>query len=374
MRSNSQKLGKFIELLNNKNSDKKYKISDVRGVNNKRELIYTKADISNRDLSKFLIVYPGEFFFNHRTSRNGAKFSITYNYEENPIIVTEDYTVFKIKEESKNKLLSDWLYMYLNRPELDRYVITNSWGSSTEFFNWDDICNIDLTIPSLEIQIKYCNVYKSMKENQLLYEKKLKDLKLVCDSYIEELRKENATEPIGKYIICTDKKTDTSKLKIMGISNQKKLVPSNSRTKGVDKNRYLKISQREFAYSPIHINDGAIAFNNTSYEFLLSPIYKTFKILDEDKLNSEYLMMWFSREEFTRYCWFYAFGSARDQFDWNQLCEIEIPVPSMEIQKSIAKLYSSYILRKEINDELKENLKRICPILINGSINEINCN
>ena len=370
MELNSVKLGKYIELLNNKNIDKIYSEKDVRGVNNKKELIYTKADISGRDLSRFSIVNPGEFFFNHRTSRNGSKFSITYNYVKNPIIVTEDYTVFKIKEEFKSEILSDWLYIYFNRPELDRYVITNSWGSSTEFFNWDDICNIELIVPSYNIQLKYCKIYKTIQNNQKIYEKNLYDLKLICDSYIEKLRRENEKEPIGKYIVCTDRKTDNSNLQIMGISNQRRLVESNSRTKGVNKSKYLKIEPREFAYSPIHINDGSIAFNNTKNEYLLSPIYKTFKVVNEEKLNSEYLMMWFSREEFTRYCWFYAFGSARDQFDWKQLCEIEIPVPDINIQKSIAELYNSYILRRNINEELKEKLKDICPILIKGSIEE----
>ena len=72
-------LGEFIELRENINTDLRYGVKDVRGVNNLKELMPTKADISGRDLSKFQIVYPGEFVFNHRTSRNGSKFSIAFN-------------------------------------------------------------------------------------------------------------------------------------------------------------------------------------------------------------------------------------------------------------------------------------------------------
>ena len=80
------KLGKHIELRGEINSDLTFGIDDVRGVNNLKQLMSTKADLNGRDLSKFQIVYPGEFVFNHRTSRNGSKFSIAYNDGEKPII------------------------------------------------------------------------------------------------------------------------------------------------------------------------------------------------------------------------------------------------------------------------------------------------
>ena len=129
-------LGNYVELCSNKNSDLIYGIEDVRGVNNKKQMMPTKANLKDRDLSKFQIVNPGDFVFNHRTSRNGSKFSIAYNDNKNPIICTEDYVVFKVKDECKKILNDRWLYMYFNRPEFDRFVITNSWGSSTEFYNW----------------------------------------------------------------------------------------------------------------------------------------------------------------------------------------------------------------------------------------------
>lgn len=138
----------------------------------------------------------------------------------------------------------------------------------------------------------------------------------------------------------------------------------------MDTDKYLRIDPREFGYSPIHINDGSIAFNNSNSSYLLSPIYKTFKIVDENCLKSEYLMLWFSRDEFTRYCWFYAFGSARDNFEWNQMCEFEIPLPDIKTQEAISNIYKCYIERKAINERLKAQIKDICPILIKGSIEE----
>lgn len=94
-------LGHYLELCSNKNTDLVYGIDDVRGVNNLKQLMTTKADLNGRDLSKFQIVNPGEFVFNHRTSRNGSKFSIAYNDGDKPIICTEDYVVFKIRDDCK---------------------------------------------------------------------------------------------------------------------------------------------------------------------------------------------------------------------------------------------------------------------------------
>ena len=141
------KLGDHIELREVVNSDLAFGTEYVCGVNNLKQLMPTKADINGRDLTKFQIVYPGEFVFNHRTSRNGSKFSIAYNDGEEPVICTEDYVVFRVKEESKKFLVAEWLYMFFNRLEFDRYVITNSWGSSTEFYNWEDICAVELELP-----------------------------------------------------------------------------------------------------------------------------------------------------------------------------------------------------------------------------------
>ena len=114
MASTNYKLGTYIELREVTNANFTFGPDDVRGVNNLKLLMPTKADINGRDLSKFQIVCPGDFVFNHRTSRNGSKFSIAYNGGERAVICTEDYVVFRIKEDAKQLLAAEWLYMYFN--------------------------------------------------------------------------------------------------------------------------------------------------------------------------------------------------------------------------------------------------------------------
>lgn len=360
------RLGDYIEQCDEKNTDELFSLEYVKGISTQKYFIETKANMDGVPLKGYKIIRPGCFAYVPDTSRRGDKISLAYNETNKVILVSSISVVFKVINEKE--LSSEYLFMYFNRPEFDRYSRYNSFGSAREPFNWEDMCDIEIELPDLPTQEKFVKVYLSMLENQKNYERGLKDLKLVCDGYIEDLRRKMPCEKIGPYIEETSRKTDDSYLQIQGISNQRKLNDSNSRVDGVDTTKYLRIDSREFGYSPIHINDGSIALNNTENSFLLSPIYATFKVKNESILLSEYLMLWFSREEFTRYCWFYAFGSARDTFEWKQMCEVEIPIPKINVQKSIVDIYRVYNERKEINERLKEQIKNVCPILIKGSI------
>lgn len=253
MASTKCKLGSYIELRENTNADLSYGIPDVRGVNNLKELMPTKADLNGRDLSKFQIVYPGEFVFNHRTSRNGSKFSIAYNDGAKPIICTEDYVVFRIKPECEKELSARWLYMFFNRPEFDRYVITNSWGSSTEFYNWEDVQAVELELPPYPAQQKYVDIYNAMLANQQSYEHGLADLKLVCDEYIENLGKKTVPEKIGRYLIPCDDRNEIglSVDFVRGLSVSKQVITTKANMNGVSLSNYKLFPQKLLRMFPI---------------------------------------------------------------------------------------------------------------------------
>lgn len=366
------KLGELIELSGQENTDLQYGIEDVRGVNNLKELMPTKADLNGRDLSKFQIVNPGEFFFNHRTSRNGAKFSITYNYESDPIICTEDYVVFKIKSEYEKILIKEWLYMYFNRSEFDRYVITNSWGSSTEFFNWDDIYSVELELPDYMTQKKYVGIYNAMLTNQHSYERGLEDLKLVCDAYIEDLRHKISCEAIEPYIKRQDIRNGSNGTKnVMGVSISKEFREPTSKVNRNELSNYKVVKPHQISFVQTTHNEKvfAYAYNDTDEDIVVTSVNEVFSV-NEDKLLPEYLSMFFNRVEFDRYARFHSWGSARETFTWDDLVKVEIPIADVAIQKFIVDIYTVYRKRKEINTKLKSQIKDICPILIKGSVEE----
>ncbi len=360
------KLGKLIELVEETNSDEQYGPEDVRGISNLKEMMSTKADLLGRDLSKFQIVRPGTFVFNHRTSRNGSKFSITYNYDSIPHIFTEDYVVFRIKEDYENILLREWLYMYFSRAEFDRFVITNSWGSSTEFYNWQDLCEFEITLPSIEQQRKYVDVYLSLQNNLATYQSKVDDLKLVCDGYIEDLRRKMPCKKIGKYISRESKNTDGQIKKVLGIGQNGFMEPQKDPNASL--RNYKLLRKGDIAYAPplYNILTGALHCYDEDENAVCSPIYEVFKC-DNKYLLPEYLTMWLKRDEFIRYAEFYAQG-VRQTFDYSLMEEIEIPIPDTNIQHSITDIFKVYKERVSICEELKSQIKSLCPILIKGSL------
>lgn len=366
-------LGEYIELRSVTNNDLSYGFEDVRGVNNLKVLMPTKADINGRDLTKFQIVYPGEFVFNHRTSRNGSKFSIAYNDGEKPVICTEDYVVFRIKEEAKQHLLAEWLYMYFNRSEFDRYVITNSWGSSTEFYNWEDICAVKLQLPSLPVQQKYVDIYKAMVANQQSYEHGLDDIKLSMDSLLDRIKHKSNMKPMGELLEEIDCRNDDGNISdVQGINITKQFMPSVADTNGVNLKNYKVVKRGQFAYSGMQTGRDEcirIALYDRDDPIIISPAYSVFEVKDSSVLP-QYIMMWFSRAESDRRGWFMSDSSIRTNLDLDRFYEIKLPVPDITIQKSVVELYTAYVTRRSISEKLKAQIRDICPILIKGSLEE----
>lgn len=365
------RLGELIELREVTNEDLLFGVDDVRGVNNLKKLMPTKADINGRDLAKFQIVHPGEFVFNHRTSRNGSKFSIAYNDGEKPVICTEDYVVFRIKEESKKNILADWLYMYFNRAEFDRYVITNSWGSSTEFYNWEDLCAVELNLPSLPVQRKYVDIYKAMVANQKSYERGLEDLKLVCDGHIEDLRRHMPCEKIGPYIKpCNERNVDNSISLFQGVTVDH--IFTDPKRIAEDAENGCVVHTGQFAFNKVmkaHNTKLPIALREGP-DCVVSSSYEVFEVSNKDKLLPKYLLLWMNRAETQRYAGFISFGTTRDIFSFEDLCQIAIPLPTTEVQRSIIEVFEVCQIRTNVNERLKAQIKDICPILIKGSLEE----
>lgn len=198
------KLGELIELCETRNDNLKYGVKDVKGISIQKEFIETKANMEGVSLKPYYLVQPDDFVYVTVTSRNGEKITLAHNISDSTYIVSSSYVVFKVKR--IELLLSDYLFMYFNRPEFDRFSRFNSWGSAREIFNWEDMCDIDIELPNIDIQQKYVEVYNAMLENQKSYESGLDDLKLGCDAYIEELRKELPHKKLGNYISLCDEK------------------------------------------------------------------------------------------------------------------------------------------------------------------------
>lgn len=360
------KLGDLIELCDERNSDGKYQISDVKGISTEKVFIDTKANLDGVSLNSYKIIRPGHFAYVPDTSRRGDKIALAYNDSENDVIISSIYTTFFV---SKVEILnSEYLFMFFNRPEFDRFSRYNSWGSARETFNWDDFCDTEIVLPPLNVQEKYVAIYKAMKENLKSYESGIEDLKLICDGYIEELRRNSkCLHKIGEYITIRNETNDDGQISLeQGININKEFITpqrSNSNLLG----RKI-VRHGDFAYcTQLNNSNVAIAYREGK-DCVVSSVYNVFYIIDEKKLFPEYLMLWLVRPEFGRYVYWSSVGSAYEFLNYENLHDFLIPVPSMNVQTSIAAIYKAYIERQRIAKELREKIKEICPILIRGSL------
>ena len=368
------KLGELISLCDERNSDNKYTLSDVKGISIKKEFIETKADMAGVSLSPYILVRPDSFAYVTVTSRNGEKITLAHNTSEDTYIVSSSYIVFKV--DKPEIILSDYLFIFFNRPEFDRYSRFNSWGSARETFSWEDFCDIDITLPSIEQQRKYVDVYLALQNNLAAYQSKVEELKLVCDGYLDRLKRENEKLKIGEFIEMCDERNSEGiyTLKnLRGVSIEKKFIDTKADMAGVSLAPYIVVKSDFFVFVPVTSRNGekiTLAINDSKDTYIVSSAYTVFKVQDTNKLLPEYLFMFFNRPEFDRYARFNSWGSAREVFTMDDMNDVEIPIPDISVQREIVNIHKCYIERQRIAEALKEQLKNICPVLIRGSLLE----
>ena len=184
---------------------------------------------------------------------------------------------------------------------------------------------------------------------------------------------------LGDFIRQVDvRNTDGKEENLLGVSVQKMFIPSIANTIGTDFTKYKVVKRGQFTYIPDTSRRGdkiGIALLTDYDEGLVSNIYTVFEVKDENELLPEYLMLWFSRPEFDRYARFKSHGSVREIMDWDEMCKAELPVPSIEKQRSIVKAYNTITdrieLKRKINDNLAETANALfCKMFFATSIAE----
>lgn len=172
---------------------------------------------------------------------------------------------------------------------------------------------------------------------------------------------------LGQFIRQVDVRNSEGKEEnLLGVSVQKKFIPSIANTVGTDFKKYKVVKKGQFTYIPDTSRRGdkiGIALLEDYEEGLVSNVYTVFEIIDEKQLIPEYLMLWFSRPEFDRYARFKSHGSVREVMDWDEMCKVELPVPPYEKQKEIVDGYKAITeriaLKQKINDNLVSTLQSI---------------
>lgn len=366
------RLGDYIRRSTVNNRNLQYSDDLIVGVNNTGVFTTPKGSTNGVNLKPYKIVETGAFVYNPTRLDLG---SIAYR-TEGLCIVSHLYMVFYLTDEGKKIIDPQWLFIYFRRNEFQREVTFRNFGSQRPEFNFEDMSDIVIPLPPIDIQQKYVAVYNAMLANQQSYERGLEDLKLTCDAYIDQLRSKYPLQKLGTLIsVCEEKNAGLQYGidDVKGVSIEKKFIDTKANMEGVSLRPYAVIKPDEFAYVTVTSRNGgkiSLAHNNTPNTYICSSSYVVFTVTDTDTLLPSYLAMLFRRDEFDRYARFHSWGSTRETFAWNEMCDVRIPIPSIEIQQDIVNIYEAYLTRKEINEKLKNQIKGLCPILIKGSIEE----
>lgn len=171
---------------------------------------------------------------------------------------------------------------------------------------------------------------------------------------------------LGDFIQPVDERNRDLKVDyLLGVSISKQFIPSIANIVGTDLSSYKIVRTGQFAYGPVTSRNGekiSIALLQDK-DCIISSSYTVFEVTDNERLDPEYLMLWFSRPEFDRYTRYMSHGSVREIFDWDELCKVELPVPSIEKQRGIVKAYNTITdrieLKRKINDNLEATLRAI---------------
>ena len=165
---------------------------------------------------------------------------------------------------------------------------------------------------------------------------------------------------LGQFIRQVDvRNTEGKEENLLGVSVQKTFIPSIANTVGTDFTKYKVVKKGQFTYIPDTSRRGdkiGIALLEDYDEGLVSNVYTVFEVIDEKQLVPEYLMLWFSRPEFDRYARFKSHGSVREVLDWDEMCKVELPVPTYDEQIKIVESYKAISERIAIKRQINDNL------------------
>ena len=365
-----KKIGDYIQVVSNKNKD--LEVTNLLGVNIFKNFMPSVANQSGLDLSKYKIISKGQFATNLMHVNRDEVLPVALYTDDEPALVSPAYKTFEVIDE--NELLPEYLMIEFQRPEFDRKAWTYCDSSVRGGLDWDRLCEIEIPIPHIDEQRKYVNLYKGLLNNQKTYQNSLDDLQLICNSYMDTL-KAKFLEPIGELVELVDKRnTDGANTNLLGINVNKEFMPSKAKTTESNLVKYKLISKGEFAYSAMQVGrDETVRVVLYSFDepAIISPAYSVFKVKDDVELLPEFLMLWFYRPEFNRFGWFISDSSVRASLEWERFCEIQVPVPDLKVQEAIVTIYHTLETRKRINEQLKDSIKPLCPVLMRGVVENI---
>ncbi len=359
------RLGDYIEELDIRNKDNAIKA--VKSVSVTKEFKDTNAKVNKEELQNYKIVPPNHIAY-VQTTKNERCFAVAINTSDDTYVVSQVDRVIRTKD---NDVLNiGYLYLFLRTKAFDRFAIFNSWGSARETFDWDELCRVQIPLPSIEVQQELVDTYNGLKSLAEQNEALVEQLSRLCEAFVVDCKTTYPIVKLGDYIdIYREKNVDCRITLEQGINiNKEFITPQRSNS---DLSSRMIVRKGQFAYcTQLNNENVAIAYREDE-DCVVSPVYNVFEIKKKykDSLLDKYLLLWVRRSEFGRYVYWSSVGSAYEFLKEECLCEYKIPLPPHDVQQSIVNIYNCLEEAKKIAVEAREQLKMLCPALVQKAAN-----
>lgn len=339
--------------------------NEVEGVNINKAFVPTVANLEKTDISKYKHVPHLAFAANLMHIGRDVIFPVALNTSNVTKFVSPAYFVFRVKDEVK--LLPLFLLMLFRTYSFDRRVWFATDSSIRGNLTWDDMCQVKIPLPPIEVQRAYVDAYKGLtaliEENESL----LKSLEETAQACVAECREKWPFVELRSYIRRLDERNSDNSIKdVKGLSVTKQFREPSSKVDKTKLQNYKIVLRNQFAFVQTTNNEKCLVtcLSKFEYPIVVSSVNEVFEIVDTGKLLPEYLYLQFKRPEFDRYARFNSWGSARETFNWDDMCRVKIPLPPIEVQRAIVALYHCAEEARKIAEEAKAQLALACPAMI----------
>lgn len=350
--------------------------ADVSGIDINKSFIDTRANLSDTDISQYYLVPPMYYACNLMHIGRDEKIPIAYNDSDRHKVVTSAYYVFTIAPDKRGSYLPEYVNMFFHLGEFDRRTWFFTDSSVRGNLKENRFLDIEIPVPfkdgapDVERQKEVVDIWQGLRRLKEENEAIAKPLLDLCDAKMDELKHSAPMVALSEYTEEVNNRNSDNLYtldNLRGVSIEKKFIPSKANMAGVSLTPYKIVKPLEFCYVNITSRNGekiTLALNQSPENFIVSSSYTVFRLKDEDIFDPTYLFLWFSRPEFDRYSRFNSWGSAREAFSWAEMQRVNVPKPSIEIQRAIVDIYQCARRAKAIAEEADQQLKSICPALM----------
>lgn len=340
------------------------------GVNKDKEFMPTIATTKGLNSKKYKIIRKGKFVFSGmQTGRDKCiRFALYQNSE--PVLLSPAYTLLEVKD--TEKVLPEYIYLYFLSSERDRLGAFYSDASVRANLDLYRFFQIEIPLPSIDVQKQYVNAYRSLQKLAEQNEALAAPLKNACNAYILKLATKYKKKKIGNLIIeFSQKNTDNGISVVKSVSVSKEFNDTNAKVNKNELSNYKIVPPLYISYVQTTKNEKcfASAINKFGIPIVVTSVNRVITSNNQEILNNEFLAMWFRTPYFSRWAIYNSWGSAREVFDFSDLCLSEIPLPPIEVQRSVVALYNCAEEARAIAREAREQLKKMAPAMVQRAAN-----